>query len=186
MAFWRPKITEEMVKKARDGYIKASNIPTLTSAKIESGFVKATWSQKSLDISKKRNFSKLWNLNDLSKSSGIIRNEATEALTSSKNGKTICISKQKNDKGDDISILEIWTNESICKTVNLTELDLHGIVYFDNELGGLVVNPSGTKAAYIAEAKKPKNEPFFPVKTTEVRLFELCLHFDFDSCFVLS
>ena len=169
MAFWRPKITEEMVKKAREGYIKASSIPTLTSAKIEEGFVKTTWSQKSLDLGTKRTFSKLWNLDHLSQPSTLIRNENGESLTRYKNGQTVCISKQKNEKGDDVTMLEIWSNENICQMINLTELDLHGMVYFDNELGGLVLNPSGTKAAFIAEAKKAKNEPFFPVKTTEVK-----------------
>ena len=169
MAFWRPKITEEMVKKARDGYIKASSIPTLTSARIEEGYVKTCWSQKSLDIGKKRTFSKLWNLDNLSSPSNLIRNENSESVSSHRNGKTVCISKQKNDKGDDVTILEVWSSQNISKMVNLTELDLHGMVYFDNELGGLVLNPSGTKAAYIAEAKKAKNEPFFPVKSTETK-----------------
>ena len=41
------------------------------------------------------------------------------------------------------------------------------MVYFDNELGGMVLNPSGTKVAYIAEAKKPKNSPFFPTKNNK-------------------
>ena len=50
------------------------------------------------------------------------------------------------------------------KTINLSDVDAHGMVYFDNELGGMVLNPSGTKVAYIAEAKKPKNSPFFPTK----------------------
>ena len=169
MAFWRPKITEEMVIKARDGYIKASSIPTLTSARIEEGYVKTAWSQKSLDIGKKRTFSKLWNLDNLSSPSNLIRNENNESLSSHQNGKSVCISKQKNDKGDDVTILEVWSSENISKMVNLTELDLHGMVYFDNELGGLVLNQSGTKAAYVAEAKKAKNEPFFPVKTTEAK-----------------
>ena len=122
-----------------------------------------------MDIGKKRTFSKLWNLDNLSSPSNLIRNENSESVSSHQNGKTVCISKQKNDKGDDVTILEVWSSQNISKMVNLTELDLHGMVYFDNELGGLVLNPSGTKAAYIAEAKKAKNEPFFPVKSTETK-----------------
>ena len=53
------------------------------------------------------------------------------------------------------------------KTINLSDVDAHGMVYFDNELGGMVLNPSGTKVAYIAEAKKPKNSPFFPTKNNK-------------------
>ena len=53
------------------------------------------------------------------------------------------------------------------KTINLSDVNVHGMVYFDNELGGMVLNPSGNKLAYIAEEKKPKNAPFFPTKKSE-------------------
>ena len=49
----------------------------------------------------------------------------------------------------------------------MSDVDAHGTVYFDNELGGLVLNPSENKVAYIAEAKKPKNSPFFPTKNNK-------------------
>ena len=58
-------------------------------------------------------------------------------------------------------ILERWTSEGLEKSYNLTDLDLHGPVYFDAEFGSLVVNKSGTKLAYIAEEKRPKSVPFF-------------------------
>ena len=68
----------------------------------------------------------------------------------------------KNCKGDDTELLEFFDNGRIEKTINLSDLDLHGIVYYDQEFGGLVMNPSGSKVAYIAEIKKEKNTPFFP------------------------
>ncbi len=58
-------------------------------------------------------------------------------------------------------ILERWTSDGLEKSYNLTDLDLHGPVYFDSEFGSLVVNKSGTKLAYIAEEKRPKSVPFF-------------------------
>ena len=52
--------------------------------------------------------------------------------------------------------------QALSLSINLTDLDLHGIVYYDHEFGSLVINPSGNKVAYIAEKKKDKNVPFFP------------------------
>lgn len=62
--------------------------------------------------------------------------------------------------------MEICTRENINKTLNLSEQDQHGSIYFDSELGGISLNPSNTKVAFIAEAKKAKNVPFFPVKNS--------------------
>ena len=47
------------------------------------------------------------------------------------------------------------------KSINLTDLNAHGEVYFDGELGSVAINQQGTKVAYIAEEKRPKSEPFF-------------------------
>ena len=60
----------------------------------------------------------------------------------------------------------------IGKTINLSDLDLHGIVYYDQEFGSLVMNPSGSKVAYIAEIKKEKNTPFFPASKVIIRYFQ--------------
>ena len=46
----------------------------------------------------------------------------------------------------------------------MTDLDLHGPVYCDDELGGFAVNADGSRIAYVAEKKQPKNVPF--CKTT--------------------
>ena len=94
--------------------------------------------------------------------------EATESLSAVKNGFEIVISKVKNFKGDDTELFELFHEGHIKKTINLTDLDLHGIVYYDHEFGSLVINPSGNKVAYIAEKKKDKNVPFFP--TSKVTL----------------
>jgi hypothetical protein len=43
----------------------------------------------------------------------------------------------------------------------LTELDLHGPVYFDNQFGSLALDPIGQKVAFVAEKKRPNASPFF-------------------------
>ena len=58
-------------------------------------------------------------------------------------------------------ILEIWKPTHLLKSVNLTDLNAHGEVYLDGELGSVAINQQGTKVAYIAEEKRPKSEPFF-------------------------
>ena len=58
-------------------------------------------------------------------------------------------------------ILEVWKPNRLLKSVNLTEMDVHGDVYMDAELGSLSINHNGTKIAYVAEEKRPKSEPFF-------------------------
>lgn len=173
MAFWRNKITEEMVKKASAAYVEACSYPTLTNARFEATsngdlMVRSTWSQTSPEIGKKRQFARFFSLSTSGGGSQIgttmpIRSEAVEAVSAFKNETEIVLSKVKNSKGDDVHLLEVWKADNILKTINLTDLDLHGNVYYDAELGGVAINEAATKVAYIAEAKKPKNTAFFPV-----------------------
>ena len=58
-------------------------------------------------------------------------------------------------------ILEVWKPNRLLRSVNLTEMDVHGDVYMDAELGSLSINHNGPKIAYVAEEKRPKSEPFF-------------------------
>ena len=58
-------------------------------------------------------------------------------------------------------ILELWKPNQMLKSINLTDLEVHGDVYLDGELGGVSLNQQGTKLAYIAEEKRPKSKPFF-------------------------
>ena len=68
MSFWRSKITDELVKKATDGYIKATSIPTIVSGRFEpktnndvnNGIIKSIWSQKSPEIGKSRQFARIF------------------------------------------------------------------------------------------------------------------------------
>ena len=51
------------------------------------------------------------------------------------------------------------------QSINLTDLDVHGKVYMDQEFGGRVC-VLGNKVAYVAEAKDKKNTPFPQMSVT--------------------
>ncbi len=76
--------------------------------------------------------------------------------------KDLDVSVVKYDKKEEV--MHIFKSGILWKEFNLTELDLHGSVYNDEELGGLAINENGSKIAFIAEKKEPKAKPFF--KTT--------------------
>ena len=71
--------------------------------------------------------------------------------------------RTKNSNQDDSTtfLLEVWKPNQMLRSINLSEIDAHGEVYLDGELGGLAINRQGTKLAYIAEEKRPKSTPFF-------------------------
>ena len=81
----------------------------------------------------------------------------------SKNELEVLIRKRTKGENKDEPqfILEIWKPNQLLRSINLTEIDAHGEVYLDGELGGLAINRQGTKLAYIAEEKRPKSTPFF-------------------------
>lgn len=63
---------------------------------------------------------------------------------------------------NNVFVLEIWDAKGGLKSsVNLTDLDVHGDVYMDSELGGLTMSRSGTLVAYVAEAKRASTCSFF-------------------------
>ncbi len=55
------------------------------------------------------------------------------------------------------------------KSYNLSDLDEHGPVYFDAELGSVSISPDLTKIAYVAEQKESKKEPFCKTKNGKDR-----------------
>ena len=64
--------------------------------------------------------------------------------------------------------MEIWSNWFGCngtsvleKSINLTERNLHGPIYFDNNFKGFSLDPTGNKLAFIAEKKREKSSGFF-------------------------
>ena len=144
--------------------------------------VKSTWTQSSIASGSKVSFTRL----DLCVQGKISENDMT---VGGQSFQTICGSTMpsSNDPDSFISdyntakqlevlirkkskagnkeeaqfILEVWKPNGLLKSVNLTEMDAHGDVYMDAELGSLSINHEGTKLAYVAEEKRPKSEPFF-------------------------
>ena len=109
MSFWRSKITEELVKRTTDGFIKSHSIPSIASGRFEiksnektretrDGIIKSIWSQKSPEIGKKRQFAKIFGMSSGSPigASMPLLMETTESLSVFKNGREIVISKVKN------------------------------------------------------------------------------------------
>ena len=56
MSFWRSKLNEEIIKKAKDGYVNACSFPVITDSK------KMALSTQLHELGKKRQFSKLFSL----------------------------------------------------------------------------------------------------------------------------
>ena len=84
----------------------------------------------------------------------------TELWTTTNNFKARVVSRKSNN------YVEIWSNNSdgtslLEKPINLTEKNVHGPVYFDNNFKGFSMDPIGTKLAFIAEKKRPKSSGFF-------------------------
>ena len=56
MSFWRSKLNEEIIKKAKDGYVNACSFPVITDSK------KMALSTQLHELGKKRQFSKLFSI----------------------------------------------------------------------------------------------------------------------------
>ncbi len=165
-----------MVKSATAAFSEAFAVPNLSSLKFEDernpNFVKSVWSQLSPEIGKKRSFAKFYSTNGDVNFTTPFPFEAGEFVSDRRNGTEIVVSKTKNPKGDEIFVIEVLNNKSVIKTINLSDLDICGNVYFDSELGGVVLNPDASKAAFIAEKKRPKTTPFFPRSKAEANTNE--------------
>ena len=69
--------------------------------------------------------------------------------------------KAGSNKDESQFILEVWKPTNMVRSINLSEINAHGDVYMDGELGSIAINRQGTKVAYIAEEKRPKSDSFF-------------------------
>ena len=69
--------------------------------------------------------------------------------------------KVGSNKDEPQFVLEVWKPTNMVKSINLSEINAHGDVYMDGELGSIAINRQGTKVAYIAEEKRPKSDSFF-------------------------
>ena len=79
------------------------------------------------------------------------------------------VSKAKNEKGDEIETIHVFRGGRMERSINLTDHDLHGKVYFDEQFGCLSVSPDLKKVVFVAEEKKKANRPYLKVKVGKVR-----------------
>ena len=73
--------------------------------------------------------------------------------------------KTKNEKGDDIEVIHVFRDGRMERSVNLSDHDLHGKVYFDDEFGCLSVSPDLKTVVFVAEEKKETNRPYLKAKS---------------------
>lgn len=64
--------------------------------------------------------------------------------------------------------MEVWIYNKLKASVNLTEEDKHGKVYFDGGFGCLDCDPDSGRVVYVAEKKRPKSPKFFGATKAEV------------------
>ena len=140
--------------------------------------LKSTWSQSSVASCSKTSFSRTdfclpETTHDESKTkyksiSGPIMpsiNDPESSISdfSSEHQMEVIIRKRTKGGGskeDAQIVLEVWKPSNMVKSVNLSDINAHGDVYMDAELGSIAINRQGTKVAYIAEEKRPKSDPF--------------------------
>ncbi|XP_074054052.1 acylamino-acid-releasing enzyme isoform X1 [Macrotis lagotis] len=70
--------------------------------------------------------------------------------------------------GEEKQFLEVWEKNCKLKSINLTALEKHGIVYEDDCFGCLSWSHSESHLLYVAEKKRPKTESFFQTKALEL------------------
>jgi len=68
-------------------------------------------------------------------------------------------------KNEDTQWIEIWSDQSKVRTINLEAADRHGKIYDkDGHFGSLQWNFAETHLLYVAECKKPKSNSYFDSK----------------------
>ena len=58
-------------------------------------------------------------------------------------------------------VLNVYRDGALAKSINLTEKDLHGVVYSDATFARLDISADLKSAVYVAERKEAKNTTFF-------------------------
>ena len=154
----------KIAEKATKAFVACTQIPRISSVRFEGPLVRSSWTHTSVSAGTNRSFARFDTVEVTdgklkgSKASGsmpITSNETSISHYSSDIGIKATIYKNSAE-----FILEVWNNEGIVKAVNLNDLDAHGDVYLDDQLGSVVIDSTGQKIAYIAEEKRPKPSAF--------------------------
>lgn len=149
-------------------YRTLAQIPVISDAKIfaNANIINATWTQRNLERGKMSNFSMNFhldqNLKTIAKTLPI--ELITESLISTSPSEKFRAVLRDIDNKEKKQFLEIWDQQKLFRSVDLTALDLHGDVYSDGEFRSFDWSPDETKILYIAEQKPKKSEPFYKRK----------------------
>ena len=138
---------ESILRKASNVFQEAS-IPTIHSAFIDGAnsgntFFRINWQQNDHVGLKKRKFSSMYKLDTTVKASEPVMLEKAgfpteldskiilEAVSPSKEKKAI-VKKCEGDGTKVIYTLEIWSSSRLLKLFNLSAMNLHGIIHYDD------------------------------------------------------
>ena len=160
----------DYLKKAERAFEDAAAVPAIKSATVENETqFTVVFSQASVAEGKTVNYAATFTEDPAApetdrRQPGFTRTMpqtlAENTLQATRGGVRVELLKTKSEKGDEIEVVRVFRGGRMAKSVNLTDLDLHGKVYFDEEFGGLSISPDLRAAAFVAEEKKPKNRPY--------------------------
>ncbi|CAH0380728.1 unnamed protein product [Bemisia tabaci] len=136
----------------------------------QGGFaIVSTWSQRSLEHGRRVKF-QLTNLIDSSLNQPIstlpvdVSSVVLSSISKSEKLKAV-VQEITAENSSKKYVLEIWRTHQLWRSFDLTALDVHGDIYYDRNFGCLEWSPCEKKLLFVAEAKKPKAEPFFKSKS---------------------
>ncbi|KAG4077418.1 hypothetical protein HA402_002845 [Bradysia odoriphaga] len=177
-------LDQDTIDDVVNDWVDVTRIPTISGGHFveDNDFVKISTNWSVLDFAKKENVSFQRHFSVLK--SSLIWTEGQEVLVTDEllmattesvpiDAKKICISSfgtrkailvEKTDKSSaqKSQILEIWGDNTLLKSYDLSELDKHKNMYTTGFFGTTMVwDKSAKKLAYLAEKKVAKAKPFF-------------------------
>lgn len=158
-----------MLRAIKKAYEVSLGVPTLKSASIlpQTQTVEAVWQQSCLATNAKVSYTSVHALPGPTASSAPPTLSPPWPLSPGLGLEAQCgqrrvlIHKCTNDQKNEVQVLRVFDGPVLVQSLNLTDRDVHGDVYMDQELGGLTLDATGERVAFIAEMKPPTSRPFF-------------------------
>ncbi|CAG9584376.1 unnamed protein product [Danaus chrysippus] len=166
---WRMGTHMESVIKA---YKTLSKIPSVVGGTLNANGnrIISKWSVRNIDKGKNTRYmieylmDKNLDVTNTSYFGVDVSNELLVAYSPNESYKAV-ISEEKDEKDYKKKFfLEIWSENCLSRSIDLTALDLHGDVYADSEFGCLDWSSDEKKIVYVAEKKAKKSEPYIKRK----------------------
>ena len=122
----------ETIKHVEAMLEKSYGVPTIKDVRwnrpLESGLIEAVWSQASVASGKTIQFTTFQSSADPNAKTSVIPMGSESEIIGRKGAVKVTIGKTKNDKGDEIQVLHHFSDNRLVRSINLTDLDLHGQV----------------------------------------------------------